>query len=327
MKSSLVVALVLLAVVGLAVVPAAAQQPTVLRLGHTGGPGSLFESVASKYAAKVNDALKGKVEIQATGASKLGSDEQMIKGIKIGAPEMSLMSTVFENTEPKFGVFEMPYLIANRAHMKRVAENPKVQAALFEAAPSKGIRVLGMGENGFRHITTSVRAIEKPEDLKGLSLRVPSGAWRLKMFKAFGANPTPMPLGEVYNALKTGAVEAQENPLPQIAGTKFHEVQKFLSLTGHVYTPAVLLIGEDTWKKLPGDVQAVLAKVAAEMGDLARAEGERMDKELIAKLSPPLKVNDVNKEPFIRQAAGIYDEFGKQVPGGKDLVTLIQGLR
>jgi TRAP-type C4-dicarboxylate transport system substrate-binding protein len=104
-------------------------------------------------------------------------------------------------------------------------------------------------------------------------------------------------------------------------------VQKFLSLTGHVYTPAVLLIGEETWKKLPADAQAVLAKFAAEMGDFARAEGERMDKELVAKLSPPLKVNDVNKDPFIRQAAGIYEEFGKQVPGGKDLVTLIQGLR
>jgi tripartite ATP-independent transporter DctP family solute receptor len=325
MKSLLAVALAVFAVVSLSAVPAVAQE--VLRLGHTGGPNSLFEAVASKYAARVNEALKGKVEIKVTGSSKLGSDEQMIKGIKIGAPEMSLMSTVFENAEPKFGVFEMPYLIANRAHMKRVAEHPKVQAALFEAAPSKGIRVLGIGENGFRHITTSVRPIEKPEDLKGLSLRVPSGAWRLKMFKAYGANPTPMPLGEVYNALKSGAVEAQENPLPQIAGTKFHEVQKFLSLTGHVYTPAVLLIGEETWKKLPADAQAVLAKFAAEMGDFARAEGERMDKELVAKLSPPLKVNDVNKDPFIRQAAGIYEEFGKQVPGGKDLVTLIQGLR
>jgi TRAP-type C4-dicarboxylate transport system substrate-binding protein len=108
---------------------------------------------------------------------------------------------------------------------------------------------------------------------------------------------------------------------------KFQEVQQFLSLTGHVYTPAVLLIGEETWKKLPKDVQHALDTIGAELGDFARAEGERLDKELVGKLAPPMKANDVNKELFVRESAEIYDEFGREVPGGRDLIALIQGLR
>jgi len=318
--------LVLTLVVGLWIRPSMAQTIT-LRLGHVGFPGSLFAITTDEYAKRVNDALKGKIEIKVFHSSQLGSDEQMMRGVKVGAPEMFLPSTVMSTTDEKFGVFEMPYIIVNRAHMKKVTENPQIQKLLFQGLPSKGIRVLGVWENGFRHITNNVRPIVKPEDLKGIKLRVPGGVWRVKMFKQYGANPSPMPLAEVYSALQSGVMDAQENPFPQIASAKFQEVQKFLSLSGHVYTPAYLVVGEESWAKLPKDTQNTLSKIAWEMGDVARSEGERLDKELMSKLAPPMKANEVDKDAFIKGSATIYEEFGKEVPGGTDLIKLIQSLR
>ena len=302
-------------------------QTITLRLGHVGFPGSLFAVTTDEYGKRVNAALKGKLEIKVFHSSQLGSDEQMMRGIKVGTPEMFLPSTVMSTSEQKFGVFEMPYLIVSRAHMKKVAESKQVQSALFDGLPGKGMRILGVWENGFRHITNNVRPIVKPEDLKGIKLRVPGGVWRVKMFKDYGANPSPMPLAEVYSALQSGVMDAQENPFPQIASAKFYEVQKFLSLSGHVYTPAYVVVGEEAWAKVPKDLQATLSKIAWDMGDFARSEGERLDKELMGKLAPPMKVNEVDKEAFIKGSAAIYEEFGKEVPGGTDLIKLVQSLR
>jgi TRAP-type transport system periplasmic protein len=302
-------------------------QTMTLRLGHVGFPGSLFAVTTDEYGKRVNAALKGKLEIKVFHSSQLGSDEQMMRGIKVGTPEMFLPSTVMSTAEQKFGVFEMPYLIVSRAHMKKVAESKQVQSALFDGLPGKGMRILGVWENGFRHITNNVRPIVKPEDLKGIKLRVPGGVWRVKMFKDYGANPSPMPLAEVYSALQSGVMDAQENPFPQIASAKFYEVQKFLSLSGHVYTPAYVVVGEEAWAKLPKELQATLSKIAWDMGDFARSEGERLDKELMSKLAPPMKVNEVDKEAFIKGSAAIYEEFGREVPGGTDLIKLVQSLR
>jgi len=313
----------------LALWPAAAgaQQPVTIRLGHVGFPGSLFDITGQKFAQEANQALKGKVEVRVFHSSQLGSDEQMIKGIRVSAPEMQIPSTVMSTVDQRYGVFEMPYLIVSRAHMKKAAENREVQKALFEPLPARGIRVLGVWENGFRHITNNVRPIVRPEDLKGIKLRVPGGVWRVKMFQTYGANPSPMPFAEVYSALQSGVMDAQENPFSQIASAKFQEVQKFLSLTGHVYTPAFLIVSEDFWKKLPKDVQDTLARIARATGDFARSEGDRLDRELMSKLAPPMKSSEPDKEAFIKASAAVYEEFGKQIAGGSDLIKVVQSLR
>lgn len=304
-------------------------QTVTIRLGHVGfpGPSSIFALMADEYAKRVNSALKGKVDVKVFHSSQLGSDEQMMRGIKVGAPEMVAPSTVMSTVDAKFGVFEMPYIIVSRSHMKKVAENKQVQDQLFGGLPAKGVRVLGVWENGFRHITNNVRPIVKPEDLKGIKLRVPGGVWRVKMFKTYGANPSPMPFAEVYSALQSGVMDGQENPFPQIASAKFQEVQKFLSLSGHVYTPAYLVVGEEFWKKLPSDIQATLSKIGREIGDFARSQGERLDKDLMDKLAPPMKANEVDKDAFIKASTAIYEDFGKEVAGGAELIKLVQSLR
>ena len=326
LKPSAILGIALLTV---ALWPAAAvgQKAVTIRLGHVGFPGSIFDITANRFAADVNAALAGKVEVKVFHSSQLGSDEAMVKGIRVSAPEMVAPSTVMSTVEQRFGVFEMPYLIVNRAHMKKVAEHKQVQKTLFEPLPARGMRVLGVWENGYRHITNNRRPIKYPGDLNDIKLRVPGGVWRVKMFQAYGARPSPMPFSEVYSALQQGVMDAQENPFPQIWSAKFHEVQKYLTLTGHVYTPAYLLVSEDFWRKLPKDVQATISKIAWATGDFARSEGERLDKELLQKMVPPMIVNEPDKNAFIRASGAVYEEFGKQVAGGAELVKLIQSLR
>ncbi len=306
---------------------ARAQAPIVIRLGHVGYPGSLFAISSDEYAKRVNAALPGKVEVRVFHSSQLGSDEDMLKGIKVGVLEMFLPSTIMSTVDPKFGVFEMPYLFADREQVKRAFEDPKVRSTLLDPLPQKGLRILGVWENGFRVITNNVRPIVKPEDLKGIKLRVPSGVWRVKMFRAYGANPAPLAYSEVFAALQAGVMDGEENPFAQIYAGKFYEVQKYLSLSNHVYTPAFLVVSEQFWKRLPPDVQQVLAKTAVEVGDFARSEGARLDKEILDKMREKLKVNDVDRAAFVKASAPVYDDFGKEVAGGKELVDRIAALR
>src|SRR5262245_58360661 len=142
-KPSAILGIVILAVV-LWPAAATAQKAVTIRLGHVGFPGSIFDIVSNKFAKDVNEALKGKVEVKVFHSSQLGSDEQMIKGIRVASPEMVAPSTVMSTVDQRYGVFEMPYLIVNRAHMKKVAENKQIQKALFDPLPARGIRVLGI---------------------------------------------------------------------------------------------------------------------------------------------------------------------------------------
>ena len=320
-------AIAALGVIGPGVASAEAPAVKVIRMGHVGYPGSLLAVTNDEFARRVNEKLKGRYEVKVFHSSQLGSDEDMLKGIKVGMLEMFQPSTVMSTVDAKFGIFEMPYLFKDRAHVKRVFEDPQIRAALLDTLPAKGMRILGLWENGFRVITNNVRPIVKPTDLKGIKLRVPSGVWRVKMFRAYGANPAPLAYGEVFAALQAGVMDGQENPMSQIYGGKFYEVQKYLSLSNHVYTPSYAVISEHFWKTLPPDVQQVLAKTAAEVGDFSRSEGARMDKELLEKMQKSLKVNDVDSEAFVQASKPVYADFAKEVPGGKALIDRILALR
>ena len=304
-----------------------ASAATVLRVATSGLPGSIHHVVGIKFVDAVNQALKGQVELQLFHSSQLGTDEQVMKSIKLGVPEIVMTSSVMSSEDQRYGIFEMPYIIVNRAHMKRVSEDAQVKKALMDGLPAKGYRLLGFWENGFRHITNNTRPVVKPEDLKGIKLRVPSGVWRVKMFKAYGANPTPLAYAETYSALQTGVIDGQENPLNITYAGKFQEVQKFLSMTGHVYTPSYTIISELVWQKLTKEQQATIARIGWEMGDVSRATGEQMDNEMLSKLAPPLKLNEADKEAFIKASGAVYEDFGKEVRGGADLIKVILSLR
>jgi tripartite ATP-independent transporter DctP family solute receptor len=299
--------------------PASAQME--LKLGHVGEPGSLFQLSADEFARIANEKLGDKAKVVVFGSSQLGTDEELLQKLRLGTADFAVPSTVMSSVVPEFGLFEMPYLVKDREHMKKI-EAEVVWPTLAPAAEAQGYRVLAVWENGFRHITNNVRPIVTPEDLAGVKLRTPSGEWRVKMFQAYGANPTPMSFSEVFTALQTGVVDGQENPFTQIYSAKFQEVQDYLSLTGHVYTPAYLLVGKDRFASLPEDVQQILEEAAKETQAFVYETAERLESELLGKIEAEsdIAVNEADKDAFIAASGAIYEEFGSQVPGGKEMI-------
>jgi tripartite ATP-independent transporter DctP family solute receptor len=299
--------------------PAAAQ--TEIKLGHVGEPGSLFALSADEFARAANEKLGDKAKVVVFGSSQLGTDEELMQKLRLGTADMALPSSVMSSVVPDFGLFEMPYLVKDREHMRKI-EAAVVWPTLAPAAEEQGYKMLAVWENGFRHITNNKRPIVTPEDLSGIKLRTPSGEWRVKMFQAYGANPTPMSFSEVFTALQTGVVDGQENPLTQIASGKFQEVQDYLSMTGHVYTPAYLLVGLNRWNGLPEDVRQILEETAKETQAFVYESAERLEGELLAQMQAEsdIQVNEADKDAFIAASDAIYKEFGTQVEGGAGMI-------
>lgn len=299
--------------------PASAEVIT-MKFGHVGAPGSLFAVSAEEFAKRVNTQMAGKVKIEVYGSSQLGKDKELLQKLKLGTVDFSLPSSAMSSVVDQFGLFDMPYLVKDRAHMARI-ESEIFWNKLAPLAESKGYKVLALWENGFRHITNNAHPINVPADLKGIKLRTPKGKWRVKMFQAYGANPTPMAFSEVFVALQTGVMDGQENPFAQIASAKFQEVQKYLSLTGHVYTPAYALVGKKKWESLPADIRDELEKIAKGTQSFVYEQAARMETDLLAKLKAGgMAVNEADKAAFVKASAPIYAEFGSDVDGGKALV-------
>jgi tripartite ATP-independent transporter DctP family solute receptor len=305
--------------------PALAQE-LELKFGHVGKPGSLFEISVNEFVKRANEKLAGKATVVAFGSSQLGKDKELLQKLKLGTLTFSLPSTVMSTVADEFGLFEMPYLVKSRAHMARI-EDEILWEQIAPAAEAKGYKILAVWENGFRHITNNVRPINLPADLDGIKLRTPKGTWRVKMFQSYGANPTPMSFSEVFTALKTGVIDGQENPFAQIYSGKFQEVQKYLSLTGHVYTPAYVLVGKDHWETLPADVREILEQTAKENQAFVYEQAAALETDLLQKLKDGgIEVNEADKDAFIAASKGIYDEFSSSVDGGDAMVKKAMSL-
>lgn len=295
-------------------------QEIELKFGHVGAPGSLFALSAEEFAKRANEKLAGKAKVVVFGSSQLGDDQELLQKLKLGTADFSLPSSVMSSVSPEFGVFDMPYLVKDRDHMARI-EKEVFWPAIAPAAEAKGYKIIAVWENGFRHITNNVRPIVKPEDLEGIKLRTPKGVWRVKMFEAYGANPTPMAFSEVFTALQTGVIDGQENPFAQIYSAKFQEVQKYLSLTGHVYTPAYITVGKARWEKLPEDVRTVLEETAKETQAYVYETAANFDTDLLEKLKAGgIEVNEADKAAFVAASDGIYKEYAQEVPGADKLI-------
>jgi TRAP-type transport system periplasmic protein len=295
-------------------------QTVELKFGHVGEPGSLFALSAEEFARRANEKLGDKGKVVVFGSSQLGGDDELLQKLKLGTADFALPSTVMSSVADEFGLFEMPYLVKDREHMKRI-EKDLFWSELAPAAEAKGFKILAVWENGFRHITNSKRPINVPADLKGIKLRVPKGEWRVKMFQAYGANPTPMAFSEVFTALQTGVIDGQENPLAQIASAKFQEVQKYLSMTGHVYTPGYVAVGKNKWERLPEEVRQILEETAKETQAFVYETAARLDTELLEELKAGgIQVNEADKKAFVEASGTIYDEFSNTVPKGRELI-------
>ena len=293
---------------------------TELKLGHVGEPGSLFAKSADEFAKRANEKLGGKAKVVVFGSSQLGGDKELLQKLKLGTVELALPSTVMSSESDLFGIFEMPYLVKDRKHMNAI-EKEVFWPKLAPEAEKKGLKVLAVWENGYRHITNNRRPIKVPGDLNDIKLRVPEGKWRVKMFQAYGANPSPMKFSEVFTALQTGVMDGQENPFSQIVSAKFQEVQKYLSLTGHVYTPAYLTVGSKKWASLPADTRKTLEDIAKDMQKFVYATATQDESVLLEKIKAAgVQINEPNKAAFVAASKNVYEDFGKEVKGSKELI-------
>ena len=311
------------AVMGMASSVSAADM--TLKFGHVGNPGSLFEASVNNFAECANTTLAGEVEVQTFGSSQLGKDKELLQKLKLGQVDFSLPSSVMSSVDDTFGIFEMPYIIADRDHMRRVqgAMMDKFQAA----AHANGYHIVGLAENGFRNITNNTRPINVPSDLEGIKLRTPNGVWRLKMFQEYGANPTPMAFSDVFTALQTGVIDGQENPYAQIASAKFQEVQKYLSVTGHVYTPAYILASKKKFDAMPANIQAALTECATKTQDFTYEKAAELEASLLKVIEDAgVEVNTADKAAFIEASKPIYKQFADEVEGGQEMIDTVLGL-
>ena len=320
-----IIAKLLAATTAIGMATSAYAADMTLKFGHVGNPGSLFEASVNNFAACVNGAMAGAVEIQTFGSSQLGKDKELLQKLKLGQVDFSLPSSVMSSVDDTFGIFEMPYIIKDRDHMRRV------QGAMMDkfqsAANANGYHIVGLAENGFRNITNNVRPINLPADLQGVKLRTPNGVWRLKMFQEYGANPTPMAFSDVFTALQTGVIDGQENPYAQIASAKFQEVQKYLSVTGHVYTPAYILMSKKKFDGMDADMQTGLTDCANNTQDFTYVKAAELESSLLKVIEDAgVAINTADKDAFIEASKPIYSQFAAEVDGGQEMIDMVLGL-
>ena len=288
--------------------------------------GAMGERSGTHYTNIVNKKLAGKAKVVFYHTHQLGPDKDLMQKLKLGTIHMTHMASVMPNYVPEAAIFDMPFIVKDRDHVIKM-EKDVIRTTFAAAAAKKGYKYLGLWENGFRHITNNVRPITSPADLKGVKLRTPRSKWRVAMFKEFGANPTPMPFSEVFVGLQTGAIDGQENPLTHIAANKLQEVQKFLSISGHVYSPTFVLAYEKHWNKIPADVRKILEDTVEEIRPWVYETVGAADEKLVGSLeSKGMSVNKVDFKAFVDASAPIYKKFDEEVPGGAKMIKAILDL-
>jgi tripartite ATP-independent transporter DctP family solute receptor len=246
----------------------------------------------------------------------------MVEGLQLGTIDLVVTSTgPLGGFVPKMFVVDLPFLFRDREHAYKVLDGP-IGRDLLDAFSAKGIKGLAFWENGFRQITNNVRPIEKPEDLKGIKIRTMENKVHLASFKAFGASPTPMAWSEVYTALQQKTIDAQENPIAIIYHQKIFEVQKYLALTGHFYSPTPLLMSLKVFESLPKDIQKIMLDTAIECATYERNLLRDSEAKQIAEVKAKgMQVTTPNKKPFLDAAAPVYKEFEAQF--GKETIDRI----
>src|SRR5512139_1377690 len=266
MKRALVVGMMLvIAVTVLGWMPAQAGQ-VVIKLGNVQATGDIVQTGLKKFADLVGERTQGQVQVQIFPASQLGTEQELLEGVQLGTVHM------FEGSSgsvgrflPDLEAFAAPYIWRDPDHMLKVVRGPVGQGLAERLVKAKGMRVLDFGWLfGNRYLTTKSKAIYKPEDLKGMKIRVQPTAIYLETIKAMGANPTTMDFKEVYLGLQSGAIDGQENPPFVIFNNKFFEVQKFVMLTAHITQNQAVVINDKFFQGLSPEHRKILTEAARE---------------------------------------------------------------
>ncbi|WP_070964473.1 TRAP transporter substrate-binding protein [Vibrio sonorensis] len=295
-----------------------------LKVATSAQVGSLQYNTTEYFTQVANEEFKKQgldYNLKFFGAAQLGKDKDVQQKLKLGTVDLALLTSTLPTHVSEMALFELPFLVSDRGHVAKI-EQDVFWPYIAPAAEKKGYKVIGFWENGFRNITNAKRPINTPEDLQGLKIRTPNSSWRVKMFKNWGANPTPMSFSEVFIGLQTGVIDGQENPYTNIYAAKLQEVQGYLSVTNHVYTPAYLTAGARHYGKFPDQVRAVLEKSAKDAQQWGYQEAAKLETELKDKLvAGGMKLNVANRDAFVNASQPIYDDFIKNVDNGEEMLS------
>jgi tripartite ATP-independent transporter DctP family solute receptor len=231
-------------------VAGSAMAQTVLNFGHTTAQNSHYSMGVQAFAKKISELSDGKFEVREQAAGALGGERDLIEGLQIGSIELVISSTgPLGNFAPETLVLDLPFLFKDYEAARSILDG-EIGDELLAKVSQNNLVALAWSENGFRHITNSKRAINTPADLQGLKIRTMENAVHIEAFKAAGASPTPMAFPEVFAALQQQVIDGQENPIPVITSANMWEVQGHLTLTGHVYSPGIILASPSLWETL-----------------------------------------------------------------------------
>jgi TRAP-type transport system periplasmic protein len=298
-----------------------------LKAGHSLTEDHPYHVVLLDLAKKVEERTDGKVKIEVFPLSQLGAERELTEALTLGTADMSISSTApVVNFYPEIGIVDMPFLFESREHAYKVLDG-EVGQELLKGMEDIGIIGLAWGENGFRHITNSKHEITKPEDLKGIKIRTQENPIHLDAFNALGAKPTPMAWTEALTALQQGVVDAQENPIVVADTYKLYESnQTFMTLTGHLYSPAVIMFSKTTWDKLPKEYQTILQEEAKKAGDKNRELIEKSDEDSLKVLKEKgvKVVENVDVAPFREAIKSVYEKYESQF-GKEKLDAILNG--
>ncbi|MEY4416170.1 MAG: hypothetical protein RIQ53_3463 [Pseudomonadota bacterium] len=293
-------------------------KPRLIRFGYGLNEQSNQGRAVKFFAAEVEKASGGKMKVRAIGAAALGPDTQMQQALIGGAQEMMVGSTAtLVGITKEMALWDTPFLFNSAKEADAVLDGPvgqKVMARLQD----KGLVGLTYWENGFRNLTNSKRPVQKLEDMAGVKLRVMQNEVFLNSFKSLGANAVPLPFSELFSALETRTVDGQENPFNTILSSKFYEVQKYLSVTNHVYSPWIITVSKKWWDGLSKDEQKVLLDAAAKSRDFERKDTREEAAKAVTELKTKgMQINELSpaevarmRDKLTRVNAGIAANVG-----------------
>ncbi|WP_225781744.1 TRAP transporter substrate-binding protein [Xenophilus sp. Marseille-Q4582] len=292
----------------------AAMAQTTMKISISVAQNSHQGVAIDTFAKEVEKRTNGRYKIQTFYNGSLGGERESIEAVQLGTQELAFSSTgPVPNFVPETKILDVPFLFRDKAHARAVLDGP-IGQDLLKKFESKGFKALVWAENGFRHMTNSKRDVKEPGDLKGLKMRTMENPVHIAAYKGFGIITTPMAFPEVFTALQQGTVDGQENPLPVIISAKFDQVQKHLSLTGHVYSPCILVMNKGTFDKLaPADQQAFL-EAAKEAAKANRARVDEDDAKGVADLRAKgmTVIDNVDKSKFVAALAPVNAQFEKE---------------
>lgn len=290
-----------------------------LKLAHSEPVEHARHLAALKFAELVKERTGGLIEIEIYPLETLGSEVEVGESLQMGTIDISAIGgPIFTNWVPEYGVFGLPFMFDDFKEAYAALDGP-IGDKMIELAKEKGFIILSHWDYGFRNITNNVRPINVPEDLVGLKMRVPQEFVNIETFKGFGSSVSPIAFGELYLALQQGVVDGQENPLGTILYTKFYEVQKYLSMTQHIYANTVLIFSEKTWNSISDGNKILIRSAAQEARDYMRNIIMAEDKNLIQELEKQgMKINYPDLSKFKAKTPDIYKKIEERV--GKKII-------